>query len=279
MSQALALLVCLCAAVSTAAADTSCNPSVATGASCPVTTRELEGDSPSLLQHTGQQAVLSAAASKNLPTEIKELYVLVNGVQYSRKGAEGAFLGRIGSLPLLGLPPTVNFQQMPPDAWLANNVLHPTTVNISSTQEHSFDLSMAVSVHGVNASGDINITGNHSAAYTLQKLTFADEWSILDWLSQPANSAWVQRFKALNYPRIVTAVWMLVSQNAPEIGNSCVGGALSISYLGLGGSISAQGCGHSIWSFSANTVIAYRMSKVQWKDDIALKFEADIGTR
>lgn len=206
--------------------------------------------------------------------------MVVDGVSYSRKGAKGAFLGRIASLPVPGLPPTVKFVRLPPEEWLELNVLHPTTVNVTRKQSRAFRASLAVTVHGVNASGGTSAAAGKRAKYALQKLSFASDWPILDWMSRPEHAAWAARFRALANPRVVTEVWLLAPRGAPEIGSGCAARALSLRYLAHGGHISGPTCGRGLWKFSESTAVAYRTSAVSWSEDgKAIKLSVDTATR
>lgn len=246
------------------AADTSCNAT--------------EEDGQSLLQHKEQSK--ERRQRKFLPTEIRRNYINVNGVQYSRKGAESADLGRVAALTLLGVPPTVDFETPAPSAWLTDNVMEPTIADITSSQEFELGISASVEVSGFEASGELNIEDSHSASMTIQKLEINDEWKILMWFNDPDNSAWVAQYRRLQYPRIVMAIWVLVDQNVPEIGHQCFGGSLSVRYSGAGGSITGQGCGDSQWTFNSGTEVAYRLGIVNFdRDGNALRITEDIGTR
>merc|ERR1719210_1778564 len=223
---------------------------------CRALSRSSSATESSLLQLQKQQVVATATAEL---ADIQKKYVIVGNVQYSRKGAEAALLGQIGSLSLLGLPPTVQ---------------------VSSEQASQLDVNAQLNFFGADVDFDFNHNSSHTASYTLQSITFKNKWKILDWLSAPENEAFVARFRAMSYPRIVTTAWMLVSQEVPEIGSTCNGGSLSVSYAGQSGSISGSGCGKSEWSFSAGTIIAYRMEEVKFNGDgMAVGLEDDIGPR
>merc|ERR1719401_1737653 len=219
--------------------------------------------------------------SPHITTEIKGDYIIVNALRYSRKGAEAGNLGTVGKLMHpLGIPPIVHFQQPPPKAWMKKNVKMETIANITSDQASQWGLSANVAYSGVSAEGSLNINGSHSASMIIQKFGFSSSWTILDWINKEKNAAWVRTFRSMDMPRIVTKAWILVDQSVPEIGQSCVGGKLTIKYMGQGGSISGQGCGNSKWSFSPGSVVAYRLSKVVFdRDGTAVRLEADTNTR
>jgi hypothetical protein len=242
----------------------------------------------SLLQlgHRGQQSgagvlQLDQSLLRKGRTEIKGDYIVVNGLRYSRKGAEAGNLGTVGKLMHpLGVPPIVHFQAPPPKAWTRNNVKMETIANITSDQVIQLGISAKVSYGGALGEGSFNINGSHSAAMIIQKFGFTNKWKILHWMNKDTNAAWVQMFRSMDMPRIVTKAWILVDQSVPEIGRSCVGGELTIEFQGQGGSIFGSGCGSSVWSFSPGSVIAYRMSKVVFdREGAAIRLEADIGTR
>merc|ERR1712228_75168 len=217
----------------------------------------------------------------HLTTEIKGAYIIVNDLRYSRKGAEAGYLGTVGKLMHpLGIPPIVHFQETPPKAWTKNNVKMETIADITSEQSSQWGLSAKVSYNNVSGEGSLSISGNHSASMIIQKFGFSSSWTILQWMNKEENAQWVQMFRAMDMPRIVTKAWILVDQAVPEIGHSCVGGRLLIEYMGQGGSIFGQGCGHSEWSFSPGSVVAYRLSKVVFdRDGTAVRLEADTNTR
>merc|ERR1719343_775677 len=219
--------------------------------------------------------------SPHLTTEIKGDYIIVNSLRYSRKGAEAGNLGTVGKLMHpLGIPPIVHFQEPPPKAWTKDNVKMETIADITSDQASQWGLSAKVSYGNVTAEGSLTINGSHSASMIIQKLGFSSSWTILDWMNKEKNIDWVRMFRSMDMPRIVTKAWILVDQSVPEIGQSCVGGKLTIKYMGQGGSIFGQGCGNSEWSFSPGSVVAYRLSKVVFdRDGTAVRLEADTNTR
>merc|ERR1711972_1024159 len=244
---------------------------------CRALCRHSSAAESSLLQLKKQQVAATVAAEL---ADIQKKYVIVGNVQYSRKGAEAALLGQIGSLSLLSLPPTVHFQQNAPEEWTKDNIWHPTTVQVSSEQLSELDVNAQLNFFGADIDLNFNHNSSHTASYTLQSITFKNKWKVLDWLSAPENEAFVARFRAMSHPRIVTTAWMLVSQDVPEIGSTCNGWSLSVSYAGQSGSISGSGCGKSEWSFSAGTIIAYRMEKVKFNGEgMAVELEDDIGIR
>merc|ERR1712187_246620 len=191
---------------------------------CRVLCRRSSAAESSLLQLKKQQVAATAAAEL---ADIQKKYVIVGNVQYSRKGAEAALLGRIGGLSLLGFPPTVHFQQNAPEEWTKDNVWHPTWVQVSSEQVSQLDVSAQLKVKGAGIDLNFNHNSSHTASYTLQSITFKNKWKVLAWLSAPENEAFVASFRAMSHPRIVATAWMLVSQDVPEIGSTCTGGSLS----------------------------------------------------
>merc|ERR1712187_361724 len=114
---------------------------------CRVLCRRSSAAESSLLQLKKQQVAATAAAEL---ADIQKKYVIVGNVQYSRKGAEAALLGQIGSLSLLGLPPTVHFQQVAPEEWTKDNIWHPTTVQASSEQQSQLDVDAKLKFSGVD---------------------------------------------------------------------------------------------------------------------------------
>merc|ERR1719401_3182677 len=180
--------------------------------------------------------------SPHITTEIKGDYIIVNALRYSRKGAEAGNLGTVGKLMHpLGIPPIVHFQEPPPKAWTKDNVKMETIADITSDQASKWGLSAKVSYGNVSGEGSFNIDGSHSASMIIQKFGFSSSWKILEWMNKEKNAGWVQRFRSMDMPRIVTKAWILVNQSVPEIGQSCVGGKLTIKYMGQGGSIFEQG--------------------------------------
>merc|ERR1712187_647867 len=124
---------------------------------------------------------------------------------YSRKGAEAGNLGTVGKLMHpLGIPPVVHFQEPPPKAWTKNNVKMETIANITSDQASQWGLSAKVSYGNVTCEGSFNINGSHSASMIIQKFGFSSAWTILEWMNKKKNAGWVQRYRSMDMPRIVT---------------------------------------------------------------------------
>jgi len=250
----------------TRAAETSCS---ATDAIC------------SSAATTGSSLIQSQTQlHRYLPTEIRGKYINVNGVRFSRKGAESATLGRICHLGLLGFPPSVEFIKPGPDAWMKDNAVHRLTANITSEQTFELGISASVKLVDTEVKGEFGMNNSHSAGMTIQKLEFNNRDKLLDWMNKPKNAEWVARYRALNMPRVVLMIWLLVNQDVAEIGSQCLGGSLSVKYTGMGGAISAKGCGHSTWTFNAGAVVAYRLGKVVFdRKGNAIRIEEDTGTR
>lgn len=232
----------------------------------------------------------SSVSQKDQTVDINGDWLIVNNHRYSRKKAQGAWLGRIGRAvgPWVAHKPVlVNFKAKQPQEWLHDNVKSGTTVTLTAEQARQVEGAIDFKVPLVNVSGNASITHNSSreAKYVLREFQIDDVLVIKHWYNEAKSDedrrmiADIKDMRSTSdRPRFVTTVWLVVSGD-PEKASACTGGRLNLRYGGTkaqaGASISGSGCGNSTFSFNPDTVLAYEASYFEMDGDRVKDIKAD----
>jgi len=189
-------------------------------------------------------------------TKVKDNKIIVNGVKYRRKSAHDALLGRYGKARGMQM----DFKENAPKKWLKKNVKKGTVVNLTSEMKKQLNVKGALKKA---AKAKLGISSSRKAKLQLQFFAIQSDSKIIDAIN--GNKKIKTRLDDYGKKaRFVTGIWVLIDGN--ESSNRCGGGSLSIDTGKYGAyTVSGQGCGKDAYAFSADTVMAYEISKVKWK--------------
>jgi hypothetical protein len=190
-------------------------------------------------------------------TTVKNNKIIINGVKYRRKTAHDALLGRSGQARGMQM----DFKENAPTNWLKNNVKKGSVIDLNSKLQKQLNASAAIKKANLNAK--LGISESREAKLQLQFFTINSEAQIVNAINgDPRVRQRLNDYGAK--ARIVTGIWVLIDGN--ELSNRCGNGNLSVD-TGSNGSYSLSGsrCSENAYSFSADTVMAYEISKIKWR--------------
>lgn len=195
-------------------------------------------------------------------TSIGQQFIKINSVKYRRAGAESAPLGAVGRKRATGTRPS-RFERI--HEWKSGivTVRKSTIVRLSSAQVTSLRGSAFLTLsNGGRINGSGVLSNSTAGNFMLAKLEYSDLSHVIRKLNAHGSvKATLKREKKKG--RVVTAVWILIRGSESQVSSLDLSG--SYTSVQAGGRISINTTGTTVVSFSANTIMAYEMSKVKWK--------------
>lgn len=231
------------------------------GDSCPnnesaILIQQMSGRVDRLDLEQGDSMVSSRPTCKILKN-----FIRIGGLNYKRKKAFDAMLGRWGPRPY---PWLINFQNDPPPAWLVNNTHFDTTVEIDSKQATQLGADFSAEVApGVAVGASAHMDSKRSASYTLKRMTFQNQYKIVEWLNKEENAGMIWHLAQMTNPCIVTTAWILIHGDV-ESSSICGGGSVTAEFKAGHAKISGESCGSNQFSFNSGAVMAFEASKIIW---------------
>ena len=198
-------------------------------------------------------------------TIIKANYIKVNNNKFRRGGAESASLGAIGTRNR----PIVNVSVFNRDSkWKAGRVGIEIGIPVIITSNQTTELEGNVAAN-LDSAGTVRVgasAGNsseHSAGFSIVKMTFNDEGQVIHALNRLPKSERKRIKKLGKKRRIITSVWVLIYGNESSI-NRFTGTATVEDATGNNADITVTTTTGSSVTFGPGTIVAYEYKKIKF---------------